>query len=112
LSASSRGGSWLRAFAWGLIPTAIGVGVSLAVAWWGYGHLYYMGTWLPAFMGVYVLSAWLIYLRRSTYLLARSRPPGGARTALVLLCSALQLALLSTALYYLLGVGAGFRFTS
>ncbi|WP_324668109.1 hypothetical protein [Geochorda subterranea] len=85
---------------------------SLAVAWWGYGDLYYVGQLLPALMAVYLLSAWLVYLRRSTHLLARNRPLGGTGPVLVLLWSALQLALLSTALYYLLGVGAGFRFES
>lgn len=116
-------------FADGLVPTGVAVLVSLGVAWWGYGDLYYMGPLLPAFMALYALSAWLIYLRRATHLLAGRRargepasgepghpgtspesPMSSSSTKLVraLLWSALQLGLLSAALYHLLGIGARF----
>ncbi|HHY34259.1 MAG TPA: hypothetical protein GX510_01265 [Firmicutes bacterium] len=162
----------LKTFAYALVPTGIGVFVSYAIAWWGYGNLYYMGQLLPAFMVLYVLLAWFAYLRRSTSFLARStstrKPasevlghheselardlpedkvsgrelkeliysrdqngliipkahagtgdrepdppespvsnPSGKLIA-VLLWSAFQLAILSTALYHLLGIGAKF----
>lgn len=162
----------MKTFAYALVPTGIGVFVSYAVAWWGYGNLYYMGPLLPAFMVLYLLLAWFAYLRRSTSFLAgstrRRRPASGVlghheselardlpedktsgkelrelihlqeenglaspktnrelgesnadfpevRTSStsekligVLLWSALQLAILSTALYHLFGIGARF----
>lgn len=154
----------LRVFTVALFPTGFAVLVSFAIGRWGFNNMYYMAQLLPAFMMFYVLLAWLIYLRNTSFLgwnrssmkprevlghheyeMARSLPqdkvsgkemrylrdekglifrvsekdgeePGQdvsepsllSNAAVVLLCSALQLAVLSSVLYKWFGIGARF----
>lgn len=58
----------VKTFAYGFFPTGFAVLVSFAVAKWGFENMYYMGQFLPAFMFFYLLLAWFIYLRRTSFL--------------------------------------------
>jgi hypothetical protein len=103
----------LRSFGYGLLLTGFAALASLAVTVRGFHNLYYLAVMLPVFMAVYLLLAWLIYLRRTAFLLhtgpraleQRSEAPLRGVIA-ALLWSACQLALLATILYRSLGLGA------
>ncbi len=49
----------------GLGLTSAATGLSYALARWGFGNLYYLAQLLPAFMALYLLLAWLVYLRKT-----------------------------------------------
>ena len=92
-----------RSFGYGLLLTSFAALLSSAVAFWGYRNIYYLAEMLPVFMVFYLLLAWLIYLRKTAFLLHdRPEMPGAE---LVLVWSACQLALLAAILYYSFGVG-------
>jgi Na+/H+-dicarboxylate symporter len=106
----------VKTFAYGFFPTGFAVLVSFAVAKWGFENMYYMGQFLPAFMFFYLLLAWFIYLRRTSFLawnLHEGKPvdPLGhyeGHMAWILLWSACQIGVLATILYHWLGIGAVF----
>lgn len=64
----------LRSFCYALILTFFAGAVSWAVALGGYRRPYYLAHMLPIFATLYLLLAWLIYLRR-TALLTRAGDP-------------------------------------
>lgn len=138
----------LQSFAHGLALTAVAFIASAAITFWGFKRTYYLAVMLPLFMALYILLAWLIYLKKTSFmgflsrtaetgtdlsedkisgaeLLGRRDPtgllprrpnlPDNRLEAFVknpipaLLWSACQLALLATALYRYLGVGASFH---
>ncbi|MGI6631977.1 MAG: hypothetical protein ACOX5M_02915 [Bacillota bacterium] len=56
-----------ESFAHGLILSVAASAVSLAVALWGFGRMYYLAVMLPVFMAFYVLLAWLVYLKKTSF---------------------------------------------
>ncbi|HHY76078.1 MAG TPA: hypothetical protein GX500_04765 [Firmicutes bacterium] len=57
-----------KAFAQGLVLTAIACAVSAAVSFWGLKRTYYLAVMLPVCMSSYVLLAWFTHLRKTGFL--------------------------------------------
>lgn len=66
-----------KSFCYGLVLTLFAAGISYSLAQWGFGNLYYLAQLLPTFMTLHVLSAWLLYLRKTGFLAPspKSKPP-------------------------------------
>jgi hypothetical protein len=64
-----------QTFAQGLALTTVASLASLALTFWGFKRTYYLAVLIPVFMAFYVLLAWLVYLRKTSFL------GFGARTA-------------------------------
>lgn len=59
-----------RTFLYALILTGLTTALSGAIASWGFRNLYYLAQLLPLFMALYLLLAWLLYLRRDSFLVS------------------------------------------
>jgi hypothetical protein len=57
--------TWPKAFCYGLGLTSIASGLSYVLARWCFGNIFYLAQLLPAFMVLYILVAWLMYLRKT-----------------------------------------------
>lgn len=57
-----------KAFIQGLVLTAVASLASVAIAFLGFKRTYYLAVMLPTFMAFYVLLAWLVYLRKTSFL--------------------------------------------
>mgnify|MGYP001292069454 CR=1 FL=1 len=87
-----------------------------AASRWGLHRLYYLGVLLPSLAFLFLLVAWLLHLKDDGFFRAPKRAgkeeaplgPFAPRGGLVpvLLVAAAELALLATALYAFIGVGA------
>lgn len=66
-----------RTFVYALILTGLTTALSAAIASWGLHNLYYLAQLLPLFMAFYALLAWLLHLRRDSFL-ASDQPTRGA----------------------------------
>ncbi len=57
----------LRSFGYGLLLTGFSGAISWAAALWGFRNTYYVAAMLPVFMTLYLLLAWLIYLKGTAF---------------------------------------------
>lgn len=57
-----------RGFTGGLVMSTATVIISYVLATQGFQHMYYLAQIVPIFLVVYLLMAWLIYLRRDDFL--------------------------------------------
>ncbi len=67
-----------RTFLYALILTGLTTALAGAAASWGFQNLYYLAQLLPLFMALYLLLAWLLYLRRDSFLAADQPARRGA----------------------------------
>lgn len=95
-----------RGAAQGLGAALVWAGLSFLLARFGFQRDYYLGILLPLGALLYLLLAWLIYLRDEG--LGRHREAGKGRLSPTLLWAALELAALASALYYFAGIGSSF----
>lgn len=56
-----------QSFAQGLMLTAAATAISLAAALYGFRRTYYLAQMLPVFMAFYVLLAWLVHLKKTSF---------------------------------------------
>lgn len=62
-----------QSFGYGLILSAVAALTSWAVALWGFHRMYYLAQLLPIFMAFYLLLAWLVHLKSTSFLGFSSR---------------------------------------
>ena len=73
----ARPGPRLSGLAGGTALAALAAGLACLLAVGGFGRTYYIAVFLPVFMLVYLLVAWLLYLRDDRFMGSPSRMRGG-----------------------------------